>query len=116
MSETAEPEFDGTIQFLSEIHQDVIDDSMVNPVPIEVARIISRVYGEASKQGQTVVQWRITFGPYPVDEMREIGRSDADIAWMRRRRVVKMTAHTAGGSDESVSGLPPAPSNNSTPL
>lgn len=89
----------GTFVWGAFVHQDLIDDAMVNPVPALVDGIVATAYASAEARGASIVQWRITFNPYPIDDLWEIGRSPEDIAWHRGRRIIKMTAHTVPNAE-----------------
>jgi hypothetical protein len=99
---TPEPEDDGTLQYLFEIHQDVIDDCLVNPIPAEVSKLIGIVYAEAERRGRTVVQWRITFQPRPPMGTEAFYASPDDLAYLAGRRVIKMTAHTTAVGEKAA--------------
>lgn len=94
--------FDGTLQYYFMLHQDLIDDCLVNPVPVKVAKVITAVYAEADRHGAAVLQWRITFGPAPAP-CEQFADSPEELAYLAGRRVIKMTAYTTGGTVDSGS-------------
>jgi hypothetical protein len=88
------------LQWHAELHQDVIDDSLVNPVPGIVEQLVANVYAEAEHRGATIVQWRITFGPPPLTNYEDAVSGSEELAYLAGRRVMKMTAHTVGGAPD----------------
>lgn len=88
------PEDRGTLVWLAEFHQDLVDDSAANPIPELAARLVANAYDAAERRGHTIIQWRISCMPKPPSN-EECFRADPDeLADLEGRRVMKMTAYT----------------------
>lgn len=93
-------EDDGTLGCLFEFHQDVVDDSLTNPVPGLAAQLVERAYAEAERRGRTIIQWRISCMPRPASSEEYFRVDAAEFAYLEGRRVMKLTAHTSPRGEE----------------
>lgn len=89
-------EDDGTWSGYTEFRQDLIDDSLTNPVPGLAADLIERAYTEAEQRGRTVIQWRMVYRPRPPHGEEPMRLDDAELAYLEGRRILKMDAYTTG--------------------
>lgn len=96
---TPELEDDGTLQYLVEIHQDVIDDCLANPIPDEASKLIGIAYAEARRRGRAIVQWRITYAPRVLTGIEGLGCTSEELTYLAGRRIMKMTAHTIAATE-----------------
>lgn len=97
------PTEDGTLVWLAEFHQDLVNDALTNPAPELAAQLVANAYDAAERAGHTIIQWRIACMPRPLTN-EEYFRTDPDkLPYLEGRRVMKMTAHTAPrGEKESM--------------
>lgn len=92
---TEPTEDDGTWTGHVEYHQDLIDDSLTNPLPGLAAELIERAYAAAEDRGRIIVQWRMACRPHPPHGDEPMRLDDAELAYLEGRRILKMTVHTA---------------------